>query len=402
MPLWALYGCSFNSVMIISSDLLDVVLASSWGISPLAAAGLANAVLAGGGVSALQALPGVLNMPDKAAEPEAFSAKLQGRVAGIVLGFALGLWPLLWPEEWRLWKTGAAATKAAIKAPPTEEELYVQSVCEEKFPTSMTGPDIDLALQSVLRQRGWTCKNTILAHATCPDEVNYDSDTDLMNVMAKRWTKRFTLGGLGGMAFAGKTGWAAFGAHTPEKGGHILVLYGPHVGIGNDGTVGKVRREGQCNDSTCCGAAVAAYNAAHCPSGEDWIDDMQEIALTKLIHPLKPAIAADPEPMKALAYANFEVSHQLIREMMTAPEKVCAEVAVVGGIMVNLPGNLEDRFVPLTFELLDCSTGEIKDYCDRFGQARPGCEFGSNKPREPFFVPQASAIKDKLVQGKGS
>jgi len=175
------------------------------------------------------------------------------------------------------------------------------------------------------------------------------------------------------------------------------------VGIGNDGTIGKVRREGQSCDSTCCGAAVAAYNAAHCPSGEDWIDDMQEIALTKLIHPFKPAIAADPEPMKALAYANFEVSHQLIRDMMTAPEKVCAEVAIVGGIMVNLPGNLEDRFVPLTFELLDCSTGEIKDYSDHFGQARlDHLEFGSSKPREPFFVPQASAIKDKLLQGKGS
>lgn len=362
------------------------------------AVGLCNAILAGIGVSGLQLLPGVLNTPDKAKEPEAFGAKLQGRFVGILLGFAIGLWPLFWPEEWRMWQRGAAATKAAIRAPPTEEELSVLSICKEKFPTSLTGPDIDHAMHSVLRERGWTTQNTILAHATCPDEVNYDSDTDLMNLMAKRWSKRFTLGGLGGMAFAGKTGWAAFAGHTP-KGGNILVLYGPHVGVGNDGTVGKIRREGHSHDSTCCGAAVAAYTATQTAEGDEWLSDMQEIALTKLLQPLKPAITADPEPMRALAYANFEISHQLMREMMTAPEKVCNEVAIVGGIMVNLPGNLEDRFVPLTFELLDCQTGEVTDYFDRFEQERPSHAFGTKKLRETFFAPQASAIKGKLLQG---
>jgi len=177
------------------------------------------------------------------------------------------------------------------------------------------------------------------------------------------------------------------------------VLYGPHVGIGNDGTVGKVRREGQSHDSTCCGAAVAAYNAKSVPSSDEWIADMQEIALTKLIQPLKPAIAADPEPMKALAYANFEVSHNLMRELVSSPEKVCSEVAIVGGIMVNLPGNLDDRFVPLSFELLDCSTGEITDYFDRFGQARTSRKFGTAEPRDAFFLEQAKQIKENLQKG---
>jgi len=397
LPLWMLYGVSFNSVMLISGDLMDFMFASQLGLSPLAAAGIANAALGAAGICSLQVLPGVLNMPNKAREPEAFNAKLQGRILGIWLGFLIGLWPLMWPEEWRLWKAGAAATKAAIQPPPTKEELEVRKICQDKFPAGMTGPDVEQVLYSELRSRGWTVQNTLLAHATCPDEVNYDSDADLVNVLAKRWGKRFTLGGLAGMAFAGKTGWAAFSAHTPEKGGRILVLYGPHVGVGNDGTVGKVRREGQSHDSTCCGAAVAAFNAATVPSGDDWIVDMQQIALTKLLRPLKPVIEADPEPMKALAYANFEISHQLLSKQLASPEKVCAEIAVVGGIMVNLPGNLDDQFIPLTFEVLDCTTGEITDCFHRFGRTRPEHAFGSSAPRGAFFEEQAGEIRKALA-----
>merc|ERR1719277_467227 len=95
----------------------------------------------------------------------------------------------------------------------------------------------------------------------------------------------FNLGGLAGMAFTGKTGWHAFGHHVAEKDGNIFCLYGPHVGLGMDGTMGKIRRAGQCKDTTCCGAAVAAYKSTQVPD--------------------------DDEPMKALAYANFEIAHNL-------------------------------------------------------------------------------------------
>eukprot|EP00420_Gonyaulax_spinifera_P024831 CAMPEP_0197916214 /NCGR_PEP_ID=MMETSP1439-20131203/81570_1 /TAXON_ID=66791 /ORGANISM="Gonyaulax spinifera, Strain CCMP409" /LENGTH=253 /DNA_ID=CAMNT_0043538217 /DNA_START=1 /DNA_END=758 /DNA_ORIENTATION=- len=253
----------------------------------------------------------------------------------------------------------------------------------------MEGSRAEQIIHKELAARGWTAENTLFAHATCPDEVNYDEEDDIMAELSKRWGKRFTLGGLGGMPFSGRTGWAAFGAHTPETSGHILVLYAPHVGVGNDGSIGKIRRQGQGHDTTCCGAAVAAYNTDKMPSGDDWITDMNQFALTKLLQPLKRAIRAHPEPMKALSMANFEISHDLLRQQLTNPEGVCSEIAVVGGIMVNLPGNLHDHFVPVTFEVLDCKTGEVMDKFSEFGVEPMKHVFGSASLREPFFAKAA-------------
>jgi len=393
MPLWAAYGCSFNSVMLISSDFVDVMFASQFGLSPLAAAGLMNTALAAGGLAGLQILPGVLDMPDRATEGDAFRAKLQGRIFGIIFGFTVGLWPLFWPEEWRLWKAGAAATKANIQAPPTDEELQLLKICDQHYPSGMEGPRAEQIIHAALAERGWTKEDTLFAHATCPDEVNYDEEEDIMAEMTKRWGKRFSLGGLGGMPFSGRTGWAAFGGHTPENAGHILVLYAPHVGVGNNGNVGKIRRQGQSHDTTCCGAAVAAYGTEKLPSGDDWITDMEQFALTKLLQPFKKAIKAHPTPMKGLSYANFEVSHELLRQQLTQPERFCSEIAVVGGIMVNLPGNLHDHFVPMTFEVLNCKTGEIKDEFAKFGVEPVKHIFGTATVREPFFGKAAMEIK---------
>ena len=51
------------------------------------------------------------------------------------------------------------------------------------------------------------------------------------------------MGGLAGLPFVGKSGFAAFTAHVPYNG-HIIVTYGPHVGIAPNGFVGKYLRVG--------------------------------------------------------------------------------------------------------------------------------------------------------------
>jgi len=89
-----------------------------------------------------------------------------------------------------------------------------------------------------------------------------------------------------------------------------------------------------------------------------------------------------------LAFANFELSHNYLCEQVVKPEEVCSEIAIFGGVMINLPGNLEDRFVPLTFELLDCRTGEVQDLFHTLGKERTreaGNVFGSEESRRPFF-----------------
>jgi hypothetical protein len=51
------------------------------------------------------------------------------------------------------------------------------------------------------------------------------------------------MGGLGGLPFVGKTGFKAYSSHVP-KDGHIFILFAPHVGIAEDGLIGRYSRPG--------------------------------------------------------------------------------------------------------------------------------------------------------------
>lgn len=237
--------------------------------------------------------------------------------------------------------------------------------CLQEFPNAWRNQALEQKVYDALIGHGFTDENTLFAHATCPDEVNYDeAQTDLCNIMHDRWGEKFTLGGLAGFPFTGRTGWGAFSAHTPDNG-HIVILFAPHVGIGSDGRVGRVRRDGQSEDSTCCGAAVAAYSGDYDPAALlDEFDPTQGIIRCE-IGKWKERISADVNPDRALVYANYHAVREYLRSIMSAPEKVCKMLVVLGGIMVNLPAPFEDRFVPLTFQVLDCETGAIEELCEK-------------------------------------
>ena len=51
------------------------------------------------------------------------------------------------------------------------------------------------------------------------------------------------MGGLAGVPFIGKVGYNAFTAHVP-KGGNLVILFSPHLGITPDGNFGKYARFG--------------------------------------------------------------------------------------------------------------------------------------------------------------
>ena len=57
----------------------------------------------------------------------------------------------------------------------------------------------------------------------------------------------FHMGGLAGVPFTGKTGFAAFSHHIPD-GGNLFILFAPHVGLSKQGKVGEYSRFGQAKD----------------------------------------------------------------------------------------------------------------------------------------------------------
>ena len=97
------------------------------------------------------------------------------------------------------------------------------------FPTAILSGDLDKAVFKTLGTRGFTPENTLFGHSVCSDEINNRKE-QLIPLMINRWQEGFSLGGLGGLPFAGKSGFGAYLHHVPDNG-KLLIMFAPHVGI---------------------------------------------------------------------------------------------------------------------------------------------------------------------------
>merc|ERR1740121_23371 len=225
---WTTLGLVGNSSIFMAQDFIDAHFTPTEMLSTagaLAGSNMGCLVAAVGGAELVRRLASLafpsLRIPvgSKAEESSAYDdvkrKLLRFRILGLVLGGTLGFFPLLWPDDPHFLEGQAFGTKTV-----PNELLF----CEEHFPSALSGPNFEKHVFNALAARGWTAKNTLVAYAGCPDEVNSDDRTDLLNVMKQRWRKLFCLGGLAGLAFGGGTGWKAFSTHTPTDG-RILVLW---------------------------------------------------------------------------------------------------------------------------------------------------------------------------------
>ena len=111
---------------------------------------------------------------------------------------------------------------------------------QKNFPGNLRGSEADKLVADKLVRKGFTDDNTLFADCSCPDELNHDDPSeDITSIFQNRWGEMFPLAGLAGFPFTGKTGWGAFSSHS-MKGGNIVILFAPHVGVCSDGNVGKV------------------------------------------------------------------------------------------------------------------------------------------------------------------
>ncbi|QEH38916.1 hypothetical protein OJF2_75260 [Aquisphaera giovannonii] len=158
----------------------------------------------------------------------------------------------------------------------------------------------------------------------------------------------FILGGLDGYPFVGKTGIGAFSHHVPE-GGAALMFVGPHVGITDDGQVGKVVRPGQTRPSDCCGAASAALRKLEAgritpkePACYD-PDDYQQEALEQLVLRHAGEILGPGKPDEARRFVRMteviyrEAEAAFFRLLKTVDFE--APAFAFGGILINRDGD---------------------------------------------------------------
>eukprot|EP00930_Biecheleria_cincta_P007663 TRINITY_DN1088_c0_g2_i7.p1 TRINITY_DN1088_c0_g2~~TRINITY_DN1088_c0_g2_i7.p1 ORF type:complete len:686 (-),score=123.88 TRINITY_DN1088_c0_g2_i7:197-1951(-) len=236
------------------------------------------------------------------------------------------------------------------------------------FPGSLPGAAVHLRSKALLEDKyGMNPKNTLLGTSFCPDEIN-NNEFDLPTLMRNYWGNVFPMGGIGGSPYVGETGFKAFSSHVAEDG-HIVVVFGPHVGISEDGEVGKYLREGQGSTSTACGAVVGAYNACLAaggdPSSDEDIYDMQMNEIMSEFAKHAAAISQTENPMASSAYAAFYMVLDRMRKIVNT-DFGSGKLVLIGGIQINMPhGSMDDHFLPLVFEVHQ-SGAESEDLLDNF------------------------------------
>lgn len=155
-------------------------------------------------------------------------------------------------------------------------------------------------------------------------------------------------------------------AHIPDDG-YCLVVYGPHVGIASDGTIGKVERKGIELVDTCCGSAVAASNyvqgitdgGATLTAKIQSFTDFQQGAVQELILPHGQRLAKAEDRMRELPYALYESQDLLLRDIVGAGAGgTKAGLALLGGIQINTGPDTDDYFHPLRFDYMN-NKGEV-------------------------------------------
>jgi hypothetical protein len=267
------------------------------------------------------------------------------------------------------------------------------------FPGAMQNSGIILRVAKKLSSRNYRPYNTILGSSLCSDEIDSTTlslqDGFKQAMAVKKDGGVFNLGGLGGVPFVGKSGFGAFLSHVPESG-KVLIMYGPHVGISNDGVVGKVERVGQSKPSTSCGAGIGAYKALmKGPRGpndkfdyqEEFIIDTLEPRLKELItqqtNSVNPALGnvLKNQAVASVTVNMFDIINEVMEEQVYAAtskpgffDKV-SEVTLLGGIVINrghgngLVGG-EDFFQPLQLTAITAN-GEIDMFNQVFGDLSP-------------------------------
>jgi len=193
---------------------------------------------------------------------------------------------------------------------------------------------------------------TLLATSVCSDEI-IRSATNFREYLS--YTHPFNLGGLAGIPFSGLTGFKAFASHIPDNGSAII-LYGPHIGVTENGTVGIVERVGQRQPSTCCGALRASIESLSDmdTSTADKDLDYQMSVIEQKIRASREKVKAHAVPLVAATDSMYRFIHERIYKLMEGTKKSFEnhEVAMIGGIIINTDHAFQDWFELRNFEVL--------------------------------------------------
>ncbi len=229
----------------------------------------------------------------------------------------------------------------------------IEQKIREQYPKAGTGSYVTEKYLSYLSDHfKEDLKKMLFATSVCADDINVS--TDFRRVL----TRPFTLGGLGGIPFAGLTGMVAFSHHIPDNGS-AFIFYGPHIGITDEGELGKMRRPGQAELSNSCGALMLALSRleiedeVYVPMNVEY--DYQQVLLERSVMPYKHDILISDNRKKAITevtYKNIDRQpHFLIRK--AKDEFRCKRIYLLGAIIINTSPEFHDYVEVRNFEVIE-------------------------------------------------
>jgi hypothetical protein len=214
---------------------------------------------------------------------------------------------------------------------------------KELYPKADSISKLEQQILDELKTAKVSPSDCIWGTSICSDEIN---NTFLEIGKHFKAPGPFFFGGISGIPFTGKTGFGAFASHIPDDGAAVI-LYGPHVGISSDGTVGKVLREGQSKPSSSCGSLIAGLNNVKQGNVLNIShNDYQQGQVNKvLIENYEDIKAADDEVV-----ATTEIGYNQIKRELTdiIGENVALlgdkPLLLIGGIIINTDWDQSDLF----------------------------------------------------------
>ena len=288
----------------------------------------------------------------------------------------LRLWKHGQQSQELIWADSSCSTEMSDILPTDQAEAKVfawlrlgpqiGSKCFEAlhrcFPGSLPGDAIMARTAAALEPYGIDGTNVIYGQSICSDEINNEPG-DLSQLMTTYFGNCFPMGGIGGAPYVGKTGFGAFSGHVPDDG-HVVILFGPHIAVSEDGELGMYLRDGQCKHTSACGAVLAAYNA--CNAGNDhcteWngLDhyDMQQTWLQKKLQKRLGEINSSDEPLQVLIHAAYEAIRDKLLKIVNTSFGT-GKLVLIGGIQLNMPQPCVDHFLPLFFQMQSRFEGPI-------------------------------------------
>lgn len=196
----------------------------------------------------------------------------------------------------------------------------------------------------------------MLADSWCSDDVN----SIQYPARASEFLGPFKLGGLDGFPFVGATGMSAFANHVPHDG-IALVLFGPHIGISTDGSLGTIHRIGQSEKTGCCGAAGAGLSklaSDQIVPGHITEIDYQMNVLEQIMLQQKNRILDAEFQIKEATAVVYEAIEKRILQLVEQTSFDCKYILLVGVILINGDPQIGSFSNPQYAKLIDSHTKE--------------------------------------------